>query len=153
MAFAMAEAIGLAAALFPRAWLTLFGNDPAMLDAGTQYLRAVGPFYGFFGVGLVLYFASQGAGRLLWPVIGNLARLAVAALGGWLALRWSGELAHVFVGAGRGAGGLRRRHRLRPSRAAPGSGRWAGRAARPGCCGGSGTPDSLSSLSFFGASP
>ena len=75
----------------------LFGNDPAMLDAGTQYLRAVGPFYGFFGVGLVLYFASQGAGRLLWPVLGNLARLAVAALGGWLALRWGGELVHVFV--------------------------------------------------------
>ena len=97
MAFAMAEAVGLAAALFPRPWLLLFGNDPAMLDAGTQYLRAVGPFYGFFGVGLVLYFASQGAGRLLWPVLGNLARLAVAALGGWLALRWSGELVHVFT--------------------------------------------------------
>jgi Na+-driven multidrug efflux pump len=97
MAFAMAEAVGLAAALFPRPWLLLFGNDPAMLEAGTQYLRAVGPFYGFFGVGLVLYFASQGAGRLLWPVLGNLARLAVAALGGWLALRWSGELVHVFA--------------------------------------------------------
>ena len=97
MAFAMAEAVGLAAALFPRPWLLLFGNDPAMLDAGTQYLRAVGPFYGFFGVGLVLYFASQGAGRLLWPVLGNLARLAVAALGGWLALRWSGGLVHVFT--------------------------------------------------------
>jgi len=26
---------------------------------------------GFFGLGLVLYFASQGAGRLLWPVAGN----------------------------------------------------------------------------------
>jgi putative MATE family efflux protein len=97
MAFAMAESVGLAAALFPRPWLLLFGNDPAMLDAGTQYLRAVGPFYGFFGVGLVLYFASQGAGRLLWPVLGNLARLAVAALGGWLALRWSGGLVHVFT--------------------------------------------------------
>ena len=44
----------------------------AMLSAVTMrtlYLRAVGPFYGFFGVGLVLYFASQGAGRLLWPVL------------------------------------------------------------------------------------
>jgi len=30
-------------------------------------------------------------------VLGNLARLAVAALGGWLALRWSGELVHVFT--------------------------------------------------------
>ena len=83
-----------------------------MLEAGTQYLRAVGPFYGFFGVGLVLYFASQGAGRLLWPVLGNLARLAVAALGGWLALRWGGELVHVFVAQGARAGGVRRGHRL-----------------------------------------
>ncbi|MDM0022616.1 MATE family efflux transporter [Variovorax saccharolyticus] len=97
IAFALSGAIGLAAALFPRPWLLLFGNDPAMLEAGSQYLRAVGPFYGFFGVGLVLYFASQGAGRLLWPVLGNIARLIVAGLGGWLALRWGGDLVHVFA--------------------------------------------------------
>ena len=56
-----------------------------------------GPFYGFFGLGLVLYFASQGAGRLLWPVLGNLARLLVAAAGGGLALRWGGSLVDVFL--------------------------------------------------------
>lgn len=100
MAFAVTEVIGLAAAIFPHQWLLLFGNDPAMLEAGTQYLRAVGPLYGFFGVGLVLYFASQGAGRLLWPVLGNLARLVVAAAGGWLALRWGGSLVHVFIAQG-----------------------------------------------------
>jgi putative MATE family efflux protein len=96
IAFVLSGSIGLAAALFPRPWLMLFGSDPAMLEAGSQYLRAVGPFYGFFGVGLVLYFASQGAGRLLWPVMGNIARLIVAGLGGWLALRWGGELVNVF---------------------------------------------------------
>lgn len=100
MAFALTELIGVTAALFPRPWLRLFGSDPAMLETGTQYLQAVGPFYGFFGVGLVLYFASQGAGRLLWPVIGNLARLVVAAVGGWLALRWGGQLTHVFAAQG-----------------------------------------------------
>ena len=57
MAFTLTGGIGLAAALFPRAWLSMFGSDPAMLDAGTLYLRTVAPFYGFFGVGLVLYFA------------------------------------------------------------------------------------------------
>jgi putative MATE family efflux protein len=96
IAFALAGAVGLAAALFPRPWLMLFGSDPAMLDVGSQYLRATAPLYGFFGVGLVLYFASQGAGRLLWPVLGNLARLLVAAAGGWLALRWGGDLVLVF---------------------------------------------------------
>jgi putative MATE family efflux protein len=97
IAFALTGAIGVAAALFPRPWLMLFGSDPAMLETGSEYLRAAGPFYGFFGVGLVLYFASQGAGRLLWPVIGNIARLIVAGLGGWLALRWGGTLVHVFL--------------------------------------------------------
>ncbi len=93
----MAEAIGLWAAVFPHAWLKLFNSDPAVLEAGALYLRAVGPTYGFFGLGLVLYFASQGAGKLLWPVIGNIARLAVAALGGWLALRMGGGLPGVFI--------------------------------------------------------
>jgi MATE family, multidrug efflux pump len=97
IAFALTGAIGVAAALFPRPWLMLFGSDPAMLETGSQYLRAAGPFYGFFGVGLVLYFASQGAGRLLWPVLGNIARLIVAGFGGWLALRWGGSLVHVFL--------------------------------------------------------
>lgn len=97
MAFAMTEAVGVWAALFPHAWLRLFSSDPQMLEVGALYLRSVGPFYGFFGLGLVLYFASQGAGRLQWPVIGNLLRLTVAGLGGWLALRWSGALAAVFV--------------------------------------------------------
>ena len=100
MAFTLTEAIGLLAAAFPRAWLSLFDTDPAMLEAGTLYLRAVGPLYGFFGVGLVLYFASQGAGRWLWPVIGNIARLAVAAIGGWLAIRCGGGLALVFAAQG-----------------------------------------------------
>jgi putative MATE family efflux protein len=100
ISIALTETIGLAAAAFPGAWLTLFNSDPAMVAAGTQYLRAVGPLYGFFGLGLILYFASQGAGRLLWPVIGNVARLAVAAAGGWLALKWGGGLLQVFVAQG-----------------------------------------------------
>ena len=71
-----------------------------------MYLRSVGPFYGFFGLGLVLYFASQGAGKLLWPVLANLLRLAVAALGGWLVLHWGGTLTQVFLVQGAGDGGV-----------------------------------------------
>ena len=100
IAFVLTEAIGLLAAWAPERWLRLFGHEPAMLEAGSHYLRLVGPCYGLFGVGLVLYFASQGAGRLLWPVLGNLVRLAVAGAGGWLALRWGGELTHVFAAQG-----------------------------------------------------
>jgi putative MATE family efflux protein len=93
----LTEIIGLCAAAVPHAWLSLFDTDPGMLDAGSRYLRAVGPFYGLFGLGMALYFASQGAGRLLWPLLANLTRLAIAAGGGWLALRWSGDVSYVFV--------------------------------------------------------
>ena len=98
LSFGMTEAIGLWAALFPEVWLSLFNSDPAMIAAGAQYLRVVGPAYGFFGLGLVLYFASQGAGKLLWPVIGNMTRLLIAGGGGWLALVvWGGGLSGVFL--------------------------------------------------------
>ena len=83
-------AIGLTFALFPRAWMGLFTTEPAILAVGSAYLRIVGPAYGFFGVGLALYFASQGAGRLAWPLLAGFARLCIAAAGGWLATRWLG---------------------------------------------------------------
>ena len=97
MAFTITEAIGLCAAAFPTAWLSLFDTDPRMLEAGATYLQTVGPFYGMFGLALSLYFASQGAGRLIWPLVGAVVRLAVAALAGSLALRWTGELSYVFL--------------------------------------------------------
>ena len=97
IAAALCELIGLSAAAFPVAWLSLFDTAPAMLDAGSRYLRVVGPAFGLFGLGMALYFASQGAGRLLWPFLANMARLLIAALGGWLALRWTGNLTAVFI--------------------------------------------------------
>jgi putative MATE family efflux protein len=100
--FALTEAIGLAAALFPAAWLTLFDRDPAMIAAGSEYLRIVGPFYGFFGLGMALYFASQGAGALTWPLLAGLSRLIIAVAGGYLLLRSTGNL--KFVDAALAAG-------------------------------------------------
>ena len=97
IAATLCEFIGVCAALLPRAWLLLFGSDPAMLDAGTRYLHVVGPAYGLFGLGMALYFASQGAGLLLWPLLANMTRLLIAAIGGWLALRWTGSLTGVFI--------------------------------------------------------
>ena len=97
IAFVLTETIGLVAAIWPEAWLNLFGHDPHMLATGAAYLRSVGPAYGFFGLGLSLYFASQGAGRLFWPLLAGLLRLLVAVGGGWLALRLGGALGWVFV--------------------------------------------------------
>jgi len=97
IAFCLTETIGLAAAAMPLAWLNLFDHDPTMLAAGAQYLRVVGPCYGLFGLGMALYFASQGAGRLRWPLTAAVTRFVIAAGGGWLAFRFTGDLTYVFV--------------------------------------------------------
>jgi putative MATE family efflux protein len=85
LAAGLTASIGLLAATFPRAWLGLFASDPQVQSVGVTYLLIVGPTYGFFGLGLALYFASQGAGRLGWPLAAGVLRLGVAAGGGWLA--------------------------------------------------------------------
>ena len=82
----LTEAIGLAAAFFPSAWLSLFGSDPNMIAVGSTYLQIVGPFYGFFGGGLALYFASQGAGRVGWAMMVAVLRVVIASGGGWFAV-------------------------------------------------------------------
>lgn len=95
--FVLTEAVGIAAAVWPEAWLGLFDRDPAMLRSGAAYLRVVAPFYGCYGFGFALYFAAQGAGRLAWPLLAGFLRLLVAALGGWLALRFTGSETALFM--------------------------------------------------------
>jgi putative MATE family efflux protein len=97
LAFLVTEAIGLAAAIWPAAWLSLFTAEPEIIAAGSAYLRLVGPAYGFFGLGLSLYFAAQGAGRLRWPILGGSLRVAIALGGGWLALWLTGALTALFA--------------------------------------------------------
>jgi putative MATE family efflux protein len=100
IAGALTETIGLVAALLPQAWMSMFGIDPEMNEVGGHYLRIVGPFYGFFGIGLALYFASQGAGRLGWPLIAATLRLAIAVGGGLVALHLSLGTTGVFLALG-----------------------------------------------------
>ncbi len=97
MSFVVAEIIGLAAAIWPYSWMRLFGDDPAMIEAGVAYLRVVGPFFGFFGLGFTLYFAAQGARRLAWPLMSGVIRLAIAVLGGWAILHFTGSLTLFFI--------------------------------------------------------
>jgi putative MATE family efflux protein len=107
IASVITEAIGLAAAFFPDAWMSLFGTDATMNDVGVHYLRIVGPFYGFFGLGLALYFASQGAGRLGWPLIAALLRVAIATGGGYIAVYAAGLTGlYLALGLGLAAFGL-----------------------------------------------
>jgi putative MATE family efflux protein len=83
LAFLITGSVGVAGWLFPEGWARLFTNDPAVIAATASYLVWAGPAFGFYGLGLCLYFAAQGAGRLLGPVLAGTLRLVVIALGGW----------------------------------------------------------------------
>jgi putative MATE family efflux protein len=86
-AAAMCGVIGVAAALFPGAWTNFFTEVEAVRSASNAYLQIAGPFYAFFGLALCLYFASLGAGRVLWPVIAAILRVVVVLGGGIILLR------------------------------------------------------------------
>ncbi|MDR6955936.1 putative MATE family efflux protein [Ancylobacter sp. 3268] len=97
IAFVIGSCVGLAAAIWPEAWLRLFGTDAHLVETGAHYLRIVGPFYGFFAMGFSLYFASQGAGRLKWPLLAGATRLTLYAGVGWAALALTGSLTVFFA--------------------------------------------------------
>jgi Na+-driven multidrug efflux pump len=90
--------IGLVAALDPHLWLDIFSRDAAVFDAGRRYLAVVGPVYGLYGTGLALYFAAQGAGRPLWPLVWGCGRLVVTGIGGAAAVDWlGGDLGSIYA--------------------------------------------------------
>jgi putative MATE family efflux protein len=97
MAFLLAELLGVAAAVWPSAWMRLFSSDPQIVAVGSTYLRTAGPAFGFFGLGFTLYFASQGAGRLKWPLLAGVTRLVVAVGAGWLVLHFTRWLPGLFL--------------------------------------------------------
>jgi Na+-driven multidrug efflux pump len=78
--------------------MNLFTQDMAVRAFGASYLQIVGAFYGLYGFGLALFFASQGAGRMFWPLAGSVARLAIVALGGWICLHVLQTPASGFFG-------------------------------------------------------
>jgi putative MATE family efflux protein len=89
--------VGLAVSLAPDLWAGIFSSDEAVLEHARQYLRVAGPAFPFFGLGLTLYFASQGSGKILGPVLAATVRLVVVAVAGaWLAASGAGA-AQYFV--------------------------------------------------------
>ena len=103
MAGAIAAAIGAVVAIWPDLWLGLFTADPGALASGRTYLHIVGPVYGFFGLAMALYFASQGTGEMVWPVMANLSRIAIVLCGSLLALDvlgWGVRGLFAFVALG-----------------------------------------------------
>ena len=89
--------IGIVVALFPNLWLDHFTTDPEVYAYGALYLMIVGPFYGLFGGGQTLYFASQGTGKMGWPVTVGVLRFCIVATIGALAVALSWQMSAVFA--------------------------------------------------------
>lgn len=82
----LSAVVGLTLATYPALWVDLFANDPLTELAATRYLQIVGVCFVFQGMGLSLYFASQGAGTVKWPIIGTLLRFVIAVGGAFVAV-------------------------------------------------------------------
>jgi putative MATE family efflux protein len=100
--------MGFVVMVAPDLWSHLFTSDPAVRAAANLYLRWASPGFAFVGLGLSLYFASQGSGKILSPVLAGTIRLAMVAAGGLLltvldAPAWS---LFALVGASMTAFGL-----------------------------------------------
>lgn len=85
---ALTGGIGLTLALMPGLWVNLFADDPMTVHAATRYLQIVGVCFVFQGAGLSLYFASQGAGNVTWPIVGTILRCVVAVGGAFVAVAY-----------------------------------------------------------------
>jgi putative MATE family efflux protein len=85
---AACASIGLIVALYPRLWMGLFTGDDGIVQIGALYLQIVGPIYGFYGLGMALYFATQGFGSVIWTVTANAVRLLASAGCALVAIYW-----------------------------------------------------------------
>jgi len=108
LATAVLSALGLIVMLAPDLWTSLYSKEPSVLQSASSYFQWAGPFYGFFGLGLSLYFSSLGAGKAIGPVFAGVARLTVVAAGGALLayLQSPPWMIFALVGAGMAVYGI-----------------------------------------------
>jgi putative MATE family efflux protein len=77
--------IGVVVSFEPWLWARIYTSEPKVLDAAYRYLAIAGLGFAGYGFGLCLYFASQGSGHILGPVLASTVRLAIVVAGGlWL---------------------------------------------------------------------
>ncbi len=93
VAAAICGVIGTVFAVMPHWWSGLYTVDPALRAATATYLQRVGPSFALFGFGICLYFATQGSGRVVEPVLAATARLVLVLAGAAITIRWGGDYA------------------------------------------------------------
>ena len=96
IAFAVLALIGILVALMPDLWADLFTDAAPVRDAAYAYLGIAGYGFGFFGLGLCLYFAAQGAGRMGGVILAQAARFGIIVAGGALVIGPDSGAQQVF---------------------------------------------------------
>ena len=84
LALVVTGAIALPVAIFPAATAAAFTTDPAVRAIATEALAIIAWAMPGFGLGMALYFAAMGAGRMAFPVVAALSRIGLAVGGGWV---------------------------------------------------------------------
>ena len=82
----------------PWLWTDLFIDSGTAVVFASSYLTIVGPFYGFFAGGMSLYFASQGTGSMIFPVLVNISRLLVVLIICTFVVLFQLEIKWLFCG-------------------------------------------------------
>lgn len=90
----------------PDIWARLFVHDERVLEVTRTYLRVAGFGFPFFGLGLCLYFASQGAGKIAGPIVSQAVRLAIVVVGGYFLAKAEAPLWALFALAAVAMGAL-----------------------------------------------
>lgn len=98
LAFGFSAVVGIGATVWPSVWMQLFTGTPDVVAQGNLYLQTVAPFYPVIAFGLALYFAGQGAKRVLLPVLAGTMRMVIAAFIGWTAVEFGhAELSTLYA--------------------------------------------------------
>ena len=96
VSFAIVGAFGTFIAIFPGIWVNIFTDNPAVRAAGSEYLSTAAPLFAFIGLSISLYFSSQGAAKVVGPVLGQTARLVFIVAGGWWLTRQGATSTQFF---------------------------------------------------------
>ena len=83
VAFTGVGALATLIAFVPDIWVNLFTDNATVRAASRQYLTTAAPMYAFLGLATTCYFSSQGAAKVLGPVLAQTARLLFIGIGGW----------------------------------------------------------------------
>src|SRR5256885_3519216 len=97
VSFVSVGLIGTLIAIFPDLWVEIFTRDAGVRAASRQYLSTAAPMYAFIGLAISMYFSSQGAAKVVGPVLAQSARLLFIGGGGWWLSTHEATAANFFA--------------------------------------------------------